>query len=328
MPSVFSWVPPEIPAGGVIPLIGACPDADCATLRGVTVLTPTSQVAIAGHVEVVHPGYSDAWAYFLPDEPFTAGTDLLVAANYPDGESFPTVVVAATKLEASSVNVAGELTKQRQVLDTKCCPFVRETGRARCLETSVDSSAVFGVQLQATTAAASQYLFELSVRALGASTSITQTDFRPTADSGISIMEVFDGAAASYCYTVRAQLLSGGPVIDLFEQCVDNRLEGLGHSERAPDEIERWLDTCAPPLADVGPADSDDDDGPSAPDTSSARDTDGGMRSAADGCQLATGTTPPSGSLSWTLAALIPWLRSKTARRGRLPGGASRGQVA
>lgn len=317
-PSVFSWVPPEIPAGGVIPVIGACPDADCAALRGVTVLTPTSQVAIAGHVEVVQAGFSDAWAYFVPDKPFTAGTTLLVAGNYPNGQSFSTQVVAATKLEASSVNVASELTKQRQVLLTRCCPIVRETGRERCLETLVETSVGFGAHLNGTDAAASQYLFELSVREMGAISPVTQTDFRPSADHGISVMEGLDGAASSYCYAVRAKLLSGGPVIDLLDKCIENKLEGLGRTERTQDEIERWLNTCAPPLADAGPPDSDDDDPSPARDASSARDADRDGRSAAsEGCQLSGGAAPLSASLAWTLAALVPWLRSRTAPRGR-----------
>jgi hypothetical protein len=316
---VFGWIPAQIPAGGVIPIIGACPDANCATLREVTVLTATSQVAVAGHVEVVQGDFSDAWAYFVPDQPFTAGSTLLVASNYPNGQSFSTEVVAATKLAASSVNVALELTKQREVLAAKCCPIVKETGRARCYETSVETSAVLAAQLVSTDVAASQYLFALSVRAMGASDPFTQTDFRPSADNGISVMEVIDGAASSYFYAVRAQLLSGGPVIDLFEQCVDNQLEGLGRSERTPEEIERWLATCAPTTVDAGPVDADENDHSPARDASSARDAGRDVRSVAanDGCQLTSGASPLSGPLSWALLALVPWRRSKTARRSR-----------
>jgi hypothetical protein len=311
----------EIPAGGVIPLVGECLDANCAQLREISVSTAISELALPGHVEIAQADANGAWAYFVPDQPFAEGTWLLVASDAFAGAMLSTKVVAATKLGASSVTVASGLTKQRHVLETKCCPSVRE-GRERCLETSVETGAVFAAQLQATDAAASQYVFELSVREAGASQPDTQTDFRPLADSGLSLMMANDGAASSYCYTVRAQPLVGGAVIDLVEHCVDNHLEGIGHSERTPEEIEQWLDTCVAPPVDTGQAEADVDNTTSARDASAARDADHDARSEAEtgGCQLRNGTAPASGALLWMLAALVPWLRSKMVRPTRLRG--------
>jgi hypothetical protein len=132
------------------------------------------------------------------------------------------------------------------------------------------------------------------------------------------VTAAFDGSSPSYCYAVRAEPLIGGATIDLFERCVDNNLEGIGTLARTPDEIEQWLDTCAPPLVDAGPVVSDRDDPSPARDAGAARDAGGVRRAAATGgCQLRSDAPVLTGPLYWTLAALVPWLRSKTSRRSR-----------
>jgi len=311
-------VPAAIPAGGVLPMYGACDDLPaCSNLRNLIVAEfGTEERVVPGHFELVHPDFNDAWGYFVPDVPFVAGS-MLGASNFGNpleqGAAYWVEVVEPTALSGASLAIEVQLSKLREVARAECCPSFQFM-RQRCLDTEADTNASLFVGLSPVEAVATQYGFELTLRDVRSTEPANQFAFRPLTSTGLrSLAATFDGEASSYCYAVRALPLAGGTAIDLDEGCVDNDLTGLGSITRTPHEIEQWLATCEAPPPDVGndgDDEGDDHDEPSRAGDAGVGATATDASDAADarrasGCQLVAASSPGSGAATSALLALL-----------------------
>jgi hypothetical protein len=308
-------VPPQIPAGGVVPLIGFCRDADCSTFQAVTVSDAVSHAEVTGHVELTQADFANAWGYFVPDAPLVQGMMLSFETNDPYyALELPVEVVASEPLVASAATVYRQLTRQRESLHTVCCPTLSASGRPRCLEDAVRMAALFQVHVEVAGAAATQYAFKLEVRDVRAEP-VQLSSFQPLFNAGLDAMERFDGEADSYCYAVRAQPLTGGAIVDLVEECVDNELEGIGEQTRSPEEVAQWLTTCPAAPGDAGVPPGSETDADVEPNEHVDADA-ASSPTPAGGCQLHSGTGHGLGSMLWLVAAALGLVRSTTRCRG------------
>jgi hypothetical protein len=156
-------------------------------------------------------------------------------------------------------------------------------------------------------AIATPYEFELSMHAQGdvGSVVVAFKPLRPDLSLETSSMS-FDGAADSYCYTVRARPILGGEPFTLMTTCIANSHTYLGRNGRSPEEVAQGTAACEATSApvDAGVLTMDQVD--------AATDADGELLGRGEntpvvhdesGCQLADGGQ--TGRMAWSTFALL-----------------------
>jgi len=322
-------VPTEIPSDGVLPITGTCHDAGCATLLSVVVTESPDGPRVDGHFELVQTAGYERWGYFVPTEPFRPGTKLRVSSTgYAYATSLVSVTAAEpTALDESALSVTAELTRERLLSSSVCCPMSMTQPKRpqRCLDMGMVSQVVLTTTLSAQRPIATQYVYELSMYGHGAAAGSPDAAFAPllsSAQTGPHTVR-FDGAADSYCYTVHARPIVGGDPTPLVTRCIANEFVGMGLVGRSPEQVAQWLTTCeaAPEEVDAGTLPGGQAD--------ASLDGDGELlgRGAQDtlsrqesGCQLAGSPAQTGGAVWWGLAlvalAVRGGKRGATAREG------------
>lgn len=293
-------VPAEIPSGGVLPMFGTCLDARCSSLESVVITDNANGTSVEGNVELEQTANYQRWGYFVPSVPLRSGAtySVTLTGGYPGFKTMFTVSAAdSTGLVESALRVTDALTKVREVRDQRCCSAF----------SCIDVSVLHGVALSATFSAerpiATQYLYELSMHAQGEAPSSVALPFYPliSPQQMSSSTVTFDGAADSYCYTVRARPIVGGEPFTLLTRCLDNDYTGLGREQRTPEEMTQWAAKCEATTADGGARPLHEADAAVDADGEPLGRGDGRTLGSDDsGCQLANSKA----SMAWGIALL------------------------
>jgi len=315
-------IPPQIPAGGVLPIYNPCNyEPSCPELEEVIVIDAVTGAPVAGHVENVTDELGGQRAYFVPDVPFVSGATLLVSSDLPQvffGRMFAVEVVAGTSFSAASVTVEAGLSKHRVVLRNTCCAPLTFRSPPRCIAAAERVGVMLTLNTTPADVIATQYLFEFSSPLPNEEAMLATPSFRSLFDGQLfrSYFE-YDGTEKSYCHTLRAIPVAGGDVVEVVTTCVENTLTDLGTKERTEAELERWLLTCEMEPVDTDEADANVSDAAArAPDAG----RDGGIEQSddagtpdasgqSDGCHLATSPTAGA-SVGW-LVGLVLWTRRR-----------------
>lgn len=252
VPQVRVRVPGEIPSGGVLPIFGSCYDARCSALQSAVVTDVASGTSVEGVITIEHEGSSyDSWAYFVPRVPFADGGSFRVTIpGYATASAMFSVRGAApAQLGASAVSTGWSLGKEQVPSQFECCA----SSPSNCFTVEWSNVASLLVTLSPEEPVATQYVYELSVRAQEDAKSEVLAAFRPLPPDtrNIPFSHSFDGASKSYCYTLRARPLVGGEPFEVMSQCVANDFTGYGKEPRVPAEIAEARADCERSHADA-----------------------------------------------------------------------------
>ncbi|MFT3924805.1 MAG: hypothetical protein QM778_19885 [Myxococcales bacterium] len=231
----------DIPAGGDVVL--QCPEANCDnSLPSLDFIDAATQLPIAG--TVIQKGsnpWGNGWAVFRPAQPLEVGQRVMVNGalvlavfQVVEASAFdPTQVLASAGLEYDSTPSA----------DMACCENANSGCGSfeTCVSRNETTSAGLRIALLNPTAAATQYLYEVTFQAEGAEP-VTSDPF-PWFDSTFHSFSTFGG---EYCYTLTARSLADGTRVDLAQDCLAASVP-LGEHETDDAKLQSSLRTCNDP---------------------------------------------------------------------------------